>query len=132
MEEESIDDILSSLAASYKKEKKSPLEQPSRSGSSFPISSPSANNLDKLLQDINVVPVSGITEQKTKEVKTPQIDNDLLKDLDKIQTDLKKEKIERAKAWLKELDPLSAEGLWFKEFAKHFASELDAALDYLQ
>ncbi len=132
MTEESIDDILSSLATSHKNEKKALLEQPSRSGSSLPITQPSFNSIDKLLQDINSVPVSSLTEQKTQEIKTTQIDSDLLTDLDKIQTDLKREKIERAKAWLKELDSLSGEGLWFKEFAKHYASELDAALDYLQ
>lgn len=46
--------------------------------------------------------------------------------------DLTKQKTDRAKAWLHQLDPLSSEGMWFKEFARHYASELEAALDYLQ
>lgn len=38
----------------------------------------------------------------------------------------------RASLWLKNLDPLSDEGLWFEEFASHYSSKLEAALDYLQ
>lgn len=35
-------------------------------------------------------------------------------------------------AWLKQLDPLSNEGLWFEEFAGHYPSKIDAAIEYLQ
>jgi hypothetical protein len=41
---------------------------------------------------------------------------------------LKKE----AEAWLKKLNPRSAEGLWFEEFAYSYSSKLEAAIDYLQ
>jgi uncharacterized membrane protein YgaE (UPF0421/DUF939 family) len=39
---------------------------------------------------------------------------------------------QQAIAWLKELDPLSTEGLWFENFAEKYSSKLEAALDYLQ
>jgi len=38
----------------------------------------------------------------------------------------------KAIAWLKKLDPLSSEGIWFENFAKKYSSKLDAAIDYLQ
>ncbi|MCU0518596.1 MAG: hypothetical protein MUC60_17380 [Oscillatoria sp. Prado101] len=37
-----------------------------------------------------------------------------------------------AQAWLKELDPLSDEGLWFEELTGKYPSRLEAAIDYLQ
>ena len=38
----------------------------------------------------------------------------------------------KAIAWLKKLDPLSSEGIWFEKFAKKYSSKLAAAIDYLQ
>jgi hypothetical protein len=38
----------------------------------------------------------------------------------------------QAQAWLKNLDPLSGEGLWFMDFARNFASPLEAAMVYLE
>lgn len=40
--------------------------------------------------------------------------------------------IKQAQAWLKSLDPLSDEGLWFEEFAYKYPSKQEAAIDYLQ
>lgn len=40
-------------------------------------------------------------------------------------------KIEKAKAWLKSLDPISQEGLWFEQLAEKYSSKLEAAIDYL-
>lgn len=37
----------------------------------------------------------------------------------------------KAQTWLKQLDPLSNEGMWFTEFADGYESRLDAAIDYL-
>lgn len=37
----------------------------------------------------------------------------------------------KATTWLKELDPISNEGLWFYEFAEGYTSPLEAAMDYL-
>jgi hypothetical protein len=36
-----------------------------------------------------------------------------------------------AETWLKNLDPLSTEGLWFNQFAEKYSSKLEAAIDYL-
>jgi hypothetical protein len=36
-----------------------------------------------------------------------------------------------AETWLKNLDPLSTEGLWFNQFAEKYTSRLEAAIDYL-
>lgn len=36
-----------------------------------------------------------------------------------------------AQDWLKNLDPLSTEGLWFNQFAEQYTSRLEAAIDYL-
>jgi hypothetical protein len=38
----------------------------------------------------------------------------------------------RAKDWLKQLDPLSTEGLWFERFAEGYPTKLEAAINYLQ
>lgn len=51
------------------------------------------------------------------------------------QEQLKAEELElkqQAIAWLKELDSLSTEGLWFEKFTEKYSSKLEAALDYLQ
>jgi acyl-CoA reductase-like NAD-dependent aldehyde dehydrogenase len=37
----------------------------------------------------------------------------------------------KATQWLKELDPISNEGLWFYEFAERCPAPLEAAMDYL-
>jgi hypothetical protein len=37
----------------------------------------------------------------------------------------------QAEDWLKKLDPLSSEGLWFERFAEQYPSKLAAAIDYL-
>lgn len=37
-----------------------------------------------------------------------------------------------AKTWLKQLDPLSTEGLWFERFAEGYPTKLEAAINYLQ
>ncbi|MBW4638390.1 MAG: hypothetical protein KME05_09155 [Gloeocapsa sp. UFS-A4-WI-NPMV-4B04] len=38
----------------------------------------------------------------------------------------------KAIVWLKKLDPLSSEGIWFENFAKKYSSKLAAAIDYIQ
>ncbi len=52
------------------------------------------------------------------------------------QQQLKQQNLEKlqqnAIAWLKQLDPLSSEGLWFEKFAENYSSKLEAAIAYLQ
>lgn len=38
----------------------------------------------------------------------------------------------KAHEWLEQLDPYSNEGIWFQDFAKHYPSQLAAAIDYLE
>lgn len=38
----------------------------------------------------------------------------------------------QAQDWLKKLDPLSSEGLWFERFAEGYPTKLAAAVEYLQ
>lgn len=37
----------------------------------------------------------------------------------------------KAETWLKQLEPLSGESLWFDQFATHYSSRLEAAVAYL-
>ncbi len=39
---------------------------------------------------------------------------------------------QQAQAWLSKLDPLSADGLWFNQFAERYPSRLEAAIDFLR
>ncbi|MFN9861140.1 MAG: salt stress protein, Slr1339 family, partial [Pseudanabaena sp.] len=39
---------------------------------------------------------------------------------------------QKSKEWLKMLDPLSGEGLWFEEFAKNYPSKLEAAIALME
>jgi DNA segregation ATPase FtsK/SpoIIIE-like protein len=38
----------------------------------------------------------------------------------------------KAQDWLKHLDVLSTEGIWFEQFSSRYNSRLEAAIDYLQ
>ena len=49
------------------------------------------------------------------------------------QAEAKRKRQERqAQQWLKELDPLTTEGIWFTGFARNYPSLLEAAIDYLE
>lgn len=79
------------------------------------------------------------------QIKTEFAEQDKAEEL-KIQQQIKEEKLRQeqikqqqkqaltkeAEAWLKKLNPRSAEGLWFEEFAYSYSSKLEAAIDYLQ
>lgn len=79
------------------------------------------------------------------QIKTEFAEQDKAEELKK-QQQIKEEKIRQeqikqqqrqaltkeAEAWLKKLNPRSAEGLWFEEFAYSYSSKLEAAIDYLQ
>lgn len=52
--------------------------------------------------------------------------------LEKLRLKRRAELSEQAQPWLKQLDPRSAEGLWFEEFACAYESRLEAAIDYLE
>lgn len=39
---------------------------------------------------------------------------------------------QQAQDWLSKLDPLSADGLWFNQFAERYPSRIEAAIDFLR
>lgn len=133
MNDKSIDDILAELQPQHKSagidklmeeltDKKRPVFQ------TIPQQS-SPQELDKILTEISHASVKN--DEKTGAEKSKFTVEVYTEELKTIEADLIKQKHDQAKEWLKNLDPLSSEGLWFKEFAKHYPSELEAALDYL-
>lgn len=63
-------------------------------------------------------------DQERSQLKQQQLQAEQLKQVETLKL--------RAKAWLKQLDPLSTEGLWFERFAEGYATKLEAAINYLQ
>jgi len=143
---ESIDDILAQIKSEYQQKdnpgqpkKQSPgkreeaiapklpnLPPPAISGrKSFSPSSPE----DALLSQIQ----AEFTEQdKVEELKRQeQIKEEKIRQ-EKIKQQQRQALTKEAEAWLKKLNPRSAEGLWFEEFAYSYSSKLAAAIDYLQ
>ncbi len=124
-----IDNLLSELQDEYSYTKpKSPQSNLSRNKaiSSHPKST---SAIDKLLADVKSdFQQKDLAEelQRQEELQAEQVRQGQLKA--KRQEGLKKE----AKSWLKNLDPLSSEGLWFERFAEGYPSKLDAAVEYLQ
>ena len=104
-----------------------------------------SSNLDNLLTDFDKP-----TTSKSLKNDSPVIDDILsqvkasYKQQDQEQSQLKQQQIQAeqlkqiemlklsAKAWLKQLDPLSTEGLWFERFAEGYPTKLAAAINYLQ
>lgn len=98
--------------------------------------------LDKLLEELDQpatppsnAPASNISGDGTSKADSPALQSPLsiaeVPELKAIQQDLYQQKVEKAKAWLQNLDPLSADGIWFAEFAKHYPSPLEAAIALL-
>ena len=81
-----------------------------------------SNDIDALLNRVKRdFEQKELIEVQTEKVKSQQ------------QQQQKKVSLERtARQWLKNLDPLSGEGLWFTDFARNFSSPLEAAIAYLE
>ncbi len=157
---DSIDKLLAQIKAEYqesdlqKQPKKQqipvqPIEQPPPQKES---------SLDSLLSELKVEPVQIKQQQIPKAPKNEASLNSLLSDIkadyedrdraeaERRQEQLKAEELRKqhlkqqelealqrqAIAWLKKLEPLSTEGLWFEKFAENYASKLEAAIVYLQ
>lgn len=117
-----------------------------KSGSSSGLKSGS-NSLDRLLDDLrndSAASDPNLTKDSTAEspeilqtassVTAPdslRIQKDLQKVADRQKHQSQQEITKQATAWLKKLDPLSGEGLWFEEFAKNYPSKLEAAIALL-
>lgn len=66
-----------------------------------------------------------------EQLKQQQLEAEQLR-LKQLQIQQHKELGKQAIAWLRNLDSLSSEGIWFENFAKKYPSKLEAAIDYLQ
>ena len=147
---ESLESILSDLQGKYKdpetskqgKDEKPTPQSPSQNN--ILSIAPAANSLDNLLNDLrnnsqsksqNYVP-DYQSQQVIHEVKqkptSPVIDRDLQQIANQQKAKDQKEITKTATEWLKKLDPLGGEGLWFEEFAKNYPSRLEAAIALLQ
>jgi hypothetical protein len=151
---ESLESILSDLQGKYKdpetskqgKDEKPTSQSPSQNNS--PTIAPATNSLDSLLNDLrnnsqsnsqsnsqNYMPdykSSQVLPEVIPQQTSPVIDRDL-KQIANQQKVKDQEKITKtATEWLKKLDPLGGEGLWFEEFAKNYPSRLEAAIALLQ
>lgn len=108
---------------------------------SSPISSPSSSNhsLDQLLSDLRnnsanqTTALEPVLEPEIAIGHTPSVVNHRINhDLQQVADRQKAKDLEKftqqANEWLKKLDPLSGEGLWFEGFAKNYPSRLEAAI----
>ncbi len=97
------------------------------------------DELDKLLAQIDATPQRKKTAPANKSTQLTsgieQILSEIKVDYAQKERELEqqkaKERYRRAIAWLKTLDPLSSEGLWFEQFATKYPSKIAAAVDYL-
>jgi hypothetical protein len=147
---ESLESILSDLQGKYKdpetskqgKDEKPKPQPPSQNNS--PSIAPAANSLDSLLNDLrsnsqsssqNYVPdyqSSQVIPEVTSKQTSPAIDRDIQQIASQQKAKDQEEITKTATEWLKKLDPLGGEGLWFEEFAKNYPSRLEAAIALLQ
>ncbi len=133
---ESIDDLLAELKAEYQPEKPPALPKQPQKPVIPPIptvpvktSADKPSQTDFLLQQIKAEYEQQEKLEKLKkqeEVKQEQIKQQ------QILAQQKEAFTKQAEEWLKKLDTLSEEGLWFEEFAYKYPSKLEAAIDYLQ
>ncbi|WP_271253092.1 salt stress protein, Slr1339 family [Pseudanabaena sp. Chao 1811] len=142
---ESLESILTDLQNKYtdpdvNKQPKSQLKSersqqdlPSLDIEVKPLANP--NSLDLLLEDLR----NGVTKAVEAEINVqpiPSSSSAVNHDLQQVE-DRQKAKDrqiyeQKAREWLKTLDPLSGEGLWFEEFAKNYPSKLEAAIALIE
>jgi len=156
---ESLESILSDLQGKYKDPNKDPNAH--KQDQDEPIATPplpnqtiirpiapAANSLDSLLNDLRnnsqsnsqsnlqIYAPDYTSSQVMPEVKpsqpAPAIDRDLQQISDRQKIKDHEAIAKTATEWLKKLDPLGGEGLWFEEFAKNYPSRLEAAIALLQ
>ncbi|PZO43462.1 MAG: hypothetical protein DCF19_05860 [Pseudanabaena frigida] len=138
---ESLESILSDLHGKYKdpqsgKQHITQQEIANLLSQSINQPAPIATSLDRLLNDLRDNSLNYSPSQITPEVITnqalPAIDRDLQQVADRQKAKEDRIIAQKATEWLKHLDPLCSEGLWFEEFAKNYSSRLEAAIALLQ
>jgi hypothetical protein len=75
---------------------------------------------------------SQVIPEVTSKQTSPAIDRDIQQIASQQKAKDQEEITKTATEWLKKLDPLGGEGLWFEEFAKNYPSRLEAAIALLQ
>ncbi|MBD2003430.1 MULTISPECIES: salt stress protein, Slr1339 family [Cyanophyceae] len=147
---ESIDDILASVKAEYEvkdnpkllhnpQQLKEKLVNPHAIAPSVEVVEnlplqPGKNNLSSSHEDRVLAQVKAEFEEQEKAEylkKQQQLAEKKIKQ-EQIKQQQREALANQAKEWLKNLNALSEEGLWFEEFAYAYPSKLDAAIDYLQ
>jgi hypothetical protein len=126
---ESIDDLLAQIKAEYQT-KPQDVSQPSPIPPGVrPIDPPTSSAVDHLLSELG----GEYREQEQAEAQERQQQQEEERRKQERCQQLQRQALRRdAEAWLKKLDPLSGEGLWFAEFAEGYSSRLEAAIDYLE
>jgi hypothetical protein len=144
---ESLESILTDLQNKYTdpnvnqqpksqlKSERSQQDLPSLDIEVKPAITANPNSLDHLLDDlrngvtktvepeINVLPISSTSSPIKQELQQVE-DRQKAKDRQVYE--------QKAREWLKMLDPLCGEGLWFEEFAKNYPSKLEAAIALME
>lgn len=99
------------------------------------------DELDKLLAAIDAkpqqktpAPVDKYTVQSTSDIEhlLSEVKTDYVQKNRELERHKAKEMEKQAIAWLRNLDPMSSEGLWFEQFAQKYPSKVTAAIDYLR
>jgi len=125
---DSIDKLLAELQAENTKPAK-PQQQPPPPKTFIQPPSKSTSLIDNLLAEVKADFVEKETAEELR--RQQKLEQERIK-----QEKLKAQQLEglknQAKDWLKKLDPLSTEGLWFERFAESYSSKLEAAIEYLQ
>ncbi len=138
-----IDKLLSQIKADYQESLKTP-KQPET------LSIQPKIDLDNLLIEVkeefsNIQPPakslinnSSVIDNILSQVKANYDEQDQARSLNE-QQQLQAKQLKQiemlklhAQDWLKQLDPLSTEGLWFERFAEGYPTKLEAAINYLQ
>ena len=132
---ESLESILSNLQGKYKDpntstQGKDEKTHPLPDQTSNPPIAKTPSSLDSLLNDLRNNSSSNF--QGASPDANHVIDRDLHQTANQQKAKDQEAIAKTATAWLKKLDPLDGEGLWFEEFAKNYPSRLEAAIALLQ
>ncbi|NJM48971.1 MAG: hypothetical protein HC860_24735 [Alkalinema sp. RU_4_3] len=115
-------DAIDQLLANLSQTAKTNPPKPSTSGS-----------VDPLIAQIKAEQIQS-EQEKQREIDLRRQQQEQLKQqrLEQLQQQRRAALQQRAKAWLAQLDPNTAEGRWFEEFACNYSSKLEAAIAYLE
>jgi len=127
LDKSQTDKLLAALAAiDQSREKPQSTDQSSPKSSSSKVKDP---HLETLLSQLKL----GYEQQELEEQKKKQVLLHQQQLAAQRQAEARRKRRERqAQQWLKELDPLTTEGIWFTDFARNYSSLLEAAIDYLE